>query len=389
MLSPDRMTFMINRALEAVQRRKQLMEEVLDREVSSQKEQDITLPSPVFPIYDSFKNNTSAFKLLTGFNVTHFDYLYEDVATLLIRTKRGRPPRITGKDILFIVLYYVRRYPKFEDMQSTFSISYATIEKTITEFLPIIADRFFLRYVKAIASEEEWPHKDEFNNADLIVDATVQKINRPCLDYQTAKQWYSGKHSVYCLKTQVVTNRLGVAMHVTDPVPGSIHDLTLFRDSLPEILELIEKHKEGKDEEIKILADLGYYTKDLEHLLITPIKSIPSLPANEQRDAEKFNQSLSRQRIRVENYFGRLKKSFDILAGTYRGGHEIYKHIVRLCTALTNYKLVTVKEVLAESDHDYYHRHTIVMQRSAEDAIQKKKQQRKRAAENRRRQLEQ
>jgi hypothetical protein len=75
------------------------------------------------------------------------------------------------------------------------------------------------------------------------VDATVQDRGPPVGRYEDAQKYFSGKHHIYCLKSQVVTNREGLAVHVVAGVPGVQHDLRLFRDYVREIEDLVAMHE--------------------------------------------------------------------------------------------------------------------------------------------------
>ena len=117
---------------------------------------------------------------------------------------------------------------------------------------------------------DDLPSMEPFNDCTLIVDATVQEIPRPSGTFDEVKQWYSGKHGMYCLKSQIVINRMGLAVHIVTSVPGSTHDLSILRDSLGAIDEYLSRFKEDVDG--KILADKGYICNDLSDRLVTPIK---------------------------------------------------------------------------------------------------------------------
>jgi hypothetical protein len=75
----------------------------------------------------------------------------------------------------------------------------------------------------------------------FITDATVQKRGRPAASFEKAWRYFSGKHWIDCLKSQVVTNRQGLALHIVAGVLGSIHDFALFRSTATELEELVEQ----------------------------------------------------------------------------------------------------------------------------------------------------
>jgi hypothetical protein len=138
---------------------------------------------------------------------------------------------------------------------------------------------------------------------------------------------------MYCLKAKVITNRPGIALHVVSGVPGAKHDFKLFQDSLLEMEARIADHA-GKP--TAILADNGYVGHiDAESVrLVTPHRSPPGGSLHQAQTRE--NQVLSRHRVVVENYFGRLAAKFKILV--YRWDHEdaLYTSIFTIYCALSN-----------------------------------------------------
>jgi hypothetical protein len=92
----------------------------------------------------------------------------------------------------------------------------------------------------------------KYPECELIVDATARKRGRPASSFEEAKRFFSGKHWVYCLKSQVVMNQMGMAIHIPAGIPGSLHDLALFRDTQDQPTKLVMS-KPG--EPTKILAD--------------------------------------------------------------------------------------------------------------------------------------
>jgi hypothetical protein len=95
----------------------------------------------------------------------------------------------------------------------------------------------------------------DYRSYGLVVHATVQKRGRPAASFEEAQRYFSGKHWIYCLKSQVVTNRQGLALHVVAGVPGSVHDLALFGSTVTELDELVASKP---NELTKSLADKGY-----------------------------------------------------------------------------------------------------------------------------------
>ena len=87
--------------------------------------------------------------------------------------------------------------------------------------------------------------------AAFVVDCTVCQIKRPKQPFDEAKVYFSGKHSIYCLKKEVFVNiRSGTAALISKSYPGAAHDMAILSSHPQEVRDLIGDRK--------VLADLGY-----------------------------------------------------------------------------------------------------------------------------------
>lgn len=127
---------------------------------------------------------------------------------------------------------------------------------------------------------------------DLVVDATEQTTRRPKKAAEQRRH-FSGKRKRHTLKTQLlVRRRTGRILHVSETVPGSIHDKTLLEQS-----EVLTRLPRGAI----VRGDLGYLgiAKDHPRLDIR-------LPRRKWRGRPRRttdihrNRTLARQRIVVE-----------------------------------------------------------------------------------------
>lgn len=73
---------------------------------------------------------------------------------------------------------------------------------------------------------------NHFPTCGYIIDATVQQINQPGLEWEEASKYFSRKHSIYCLKSKVIVTLNGLAVHIVTAVKGLIHDKTIFGESI-------------------------------------------------------------------------------------------------------------------------------------------------------------
>lgn len=50
------------------------------------------------------------------------------------------------------------------------------------------------------------PISEQFPETTFVVDSTVQIISIPVGEFQDKKDYFSGKHHIYCIKSQVITD---------------------------------------------------------------------------------------------------------------------------------------------------------------------------------------
>ena len=79
----------------------------------------------------------------------------------------------------------------------------------------------------------------DFPTCGYIVDAIVQHINHPGLEWEEARKYFSGKHSIYCLKSQVIVTLHCLAVHIIKAVKGSVHDKTVFKESIDDFRQSV------------------------------------------------------------------------------------------------------------------------------------------------------
>lgn len=151
-----------------------------------------------------------------------------------------------------------------------------------------------------------------------------------------------------------------MAVHVVSGIEGSKHDKLVFDDSIDDFIEKVRDFH--KDEPLLIIGDKGYQEPNSQ-ILVTPKKGTYfDLTPEELLNNEK----LSKIRIIVENFFGRLKSRYRIFGDQYRGCHISYESIFNKCCTLINYEILT-DHPLRKEDHDFFLRHRAIVFKSIEE----------------------
>ncbi|CAF4703068.1 unnamed protein product, partial [Rotaria sp. Silwood2] len=165
------------------------------------------------------------------------------------------------------------------------------------------------------------PHGPERQHK-LIVDSTFIAIPEP-YDSEERKAYYHAKSPTnYALKVQIACDFCHRIVHVSKCCHGSVHDITILRDS--GLLEHV-------NDSVQIIADKGYIG---EENVVTPRKKPHG---RELTDKDKdFNRDINSARAAIENISQRLK-SYAILGDVYRGAIDNFHkatQIVQVVSAL-------------------------------------------------------
>lgn len=303
--------------------------------------------------YDKLAARPSAFQSLLGLRVEDFETLYPLFEEAWWRshsqqplTKRTKAPRkramgagrryaLSLRDRLVIALVWLRIYPTYEALGFFFdkekSNARANVEETLDVLLGL-AEFGFERPSK----ERKKLHSvaavmEAFPDVALIIDAKEQRVQRPSGKDKDGnsnqKPFYSGKKKAHTLKNQVAVRPDGFIEAVSESVPGSIHDLTLLRQT-----KLVEQLKDDEGG----MFDKGYdgITNDFPNRpLSLPYKARRNHPLSEEEKA--YNRFFSSHRIVVEHTNAQLQK-YQALAQLYRHDRDQHSRTIRVVALLIN-----------------------------------------------------
>ncbi len=298
--------------------------------------------------YDTLVRKPGAFKSMTGLTVQEFEDVLRDLRPHdeAARQERsaarprqrapgaGAKPRYALRERLLMTLVWLRLYLTCDAVGVLFAVDKSTVSRTTRPLLRLLRDRGqetlgWPEEAQAAlhtpddpapddpAPDDPAPVLDREDDSVAIIDATEQRVERS-QDNATQKAHYAGKKKAHTRKTLIVVNERGRLRYVSASVPGSIHDLTLLRQS-------------GAVEEIppdlSLLADSGFQglQNDVpERSVALPYKGSRTHPLTPEQ--KLHNASLSRIRIVVENTLAEMKH-FRILADVFRHPIDIYDSI--------------------------------------------------------------
>ena len=133
-----------------------------------------------------------------------------------------------------MMLVYLRHHLTFQLLGLLFQVSESTAHNLFNYWQQLFQENLpssLLEQVKKFPEEVE-QIREELTQYELIVDSAEQAIERPS-DYQTQKQYYSGKQKRHTLKSQFVV--LPKGQEIVDVVvgqPGPMSDIKICRQTL-------------------------------------------------------------------------------------------------------------------------------------------------------------
>ena len=301
----------------------------------------------------------SALTSLSGLNLADFEALYQEFAAHYAQdrqdslTRKGQPRRRAagagakfsqdGRTRLLMALVWLRTYPTYEVLAFLFSLNKGNAQRGTLDVLATLEahtvfvcerpakERQKLRSLQAVM--------DAFPDVRLVIDAKEQRIQRPGGEdgegNSRQKPFYSGKKKAHTLKTQVAVAPDGSFQSVGKSAPGSVHDLTLLRQS--DLLHRLPR-AEG------VMLDKGYDglqrldPKEPDkngplHPYHLPHKARRGHPLTEEQKV--FNAHLSKYRIVVEHSLAQMNQ-FQVLAQVFRHDHNRHSGLTRVVAGLIN-----------------------------------------------------
>ena len=251
----------------------------------------------------------------------------------------GHPYKLPLQERLLMFLFYYRLYITSTLTGVLFELDQSNVLKDIRKLEPLIKDvlptpKKLHDKARRLQTLEEI--KAMFPEFKAFLDATEQEIPRP-KNKRKRKTHYSGKKKRHTVKTQLTVNAVGLIIHQTMHVKGSMHDYSLFKRSRPHLPDKI--HVEG---------DLGYegVKKDFPRLnFVVPFKrkgpgrGKRGVKAKELSPEQKaFNKALAKERIVVEHTNSRVKK-FLIWGGEFRNRLKHYDIMTDVISGLVNFRI--------------------------------------------------
>lgn len=244
-------------------------------------------------------------------------------------------------DRLLCFLVYAKLYCTYDLLGYLFDCDSATACRTVADIRSVVGDKLLInRAGRRIRTIDELlqvhPELEE-----VLLDVTEQKTPRP-KNKKKRKSHHSGKKQAFTIMTQVLTNKDSLMLHVSPPMAGRRHDVTLFKKSA--VPKWLAKHKD----KLKCRADGGYEGMAKQYpdiRILTPVKRHRNKPELTKQEI-RSNKRHSSKRIPVEHSFAGVKQ-FQLLGQIYRGKEKDYKRYFVAIASVRNFRMLVRAEQAA------------------------------------------
>ena len=182
-------------------------------------------------------------------------------------------------------------------------------------------------------------------------DVPFKWSNRASGNYPESKMYFSEKHKTDGYKTEISVVANGLAINCTDHYSGSFSYLTFFRDNKnfhnmatqklaqkQKLSNLNDNKEEMACERWAVLVEKEYQGGSDVACILLSVRKSPngclSLIEKEQ------NLEISRERIIVENYIGRLKCLWKKMCSKYIWDESFFDVLFGIFVCLTNFHIM-------------------------------------------------
>jgi hypothetical protein len=218
-------------------------------------------------------------KATTGLTETQFEELHQLIAEEYTwHSETGRPRSLDLWDALAATLMYFKANVTEEFVAAQFGVSQPSISRIIAEIEPMIS---------AVLEDYIPDLQEALRDSSAVIDGSLL----PCWSWKDHPELLSGKHKTTGHNCQAVASLDGRLLHLSDPLPGSMHDA-----------KALDESKIAQYVDINIaIADKGYQGTGP----ITPVKKPPNGELND--DDKQFNTAINKIRYVIEQAIANFK----------------------------------------------------------------------------------
>ncbi len=292
--------------------------------------------------YEQLQGKSRILQSLTGLNQPEFERLllsfeqaWEQFVAETFRSKRrargygaGRTAQLkTISDKLLFILVYFRLYPTQEVQGFLFGISQAQANEWVHRLTRLLN--------QALREEQQLPERHPWKLAQVLatcpslefmIDGTERPINRP-QDQEDRKTYYSGKKKARTVKNNIINERGGKVVFLSDTYEGKKHDK-----------KIVDEEEYQFPPGSTLWQDTGFQGFDPAGVIVKrPMKK----PRNGQltESQKEDNRAISKVRVEVEHQICGIKRC-QIVVHKFRNRVDHYADdVMETACGLHNFRL--------------------------------------------------
>jgi hypothetical protein len=294
---------------------------------------------------------------------------------------RGPKPSLSLGDHLVFYLAWLKAGNHIQYLSVMLKVKPATGQSAIERIREVIHDALKRKW------SESRPRPKPLSgtilpHAALLIDSTTIQINTPLGDFEEKKVFWDGKNHIYGIKKEVAVQASTphFALFTSSGAPGSRHDYETLKRGFEKYIPYLRKTAQeataianDADRSWSAIFDNGYQGPDsdtpgLRRIFIPRLTHVPS--------EQQYREQLSRLRVPVEQFFGRLNTLWGVARGKYQWSHRFFDIDIDNCIYLTNEHIskCQLTEVDAEFQSAFIGNRALEAEQSAEQRRQKQRQ---------------
>jgi hypothetical protein len=284
---------------------------------------------------------------LSHFNQEEIQDMYRTIQSFEPEfVRRGPKPKICNLDAFIVLLLFYKLGCDQIRLAQLLGIPDSTLMDCINRVRPLVKKSLASRWWNDRKRPQVLQGEDgnDFPYIGLLVDSTSEEVFRPRARFEEAKRYWDGKNKIYALKKEVAVMAAPphYALFSAKAEIGSVHDFEIHKSVYPSYLEYLKKTEAEKGRFVSdgnsnwaILGDKAYYTTTASEGTPGERRVAVKRGATALADLRR-NEKLSRIRVKVECFFGRMKKLWAITSKVYRLDHTKFDDDFDICLLLTN-----------------------------------------------------
>jgi len=281
--------------------------------------------------WNEWSKNDFSMRVMTGLTLKMMNWVYDKCREGLLSLRltmhhnHENVAPMSPHNLLCITVYWLRRYPPFEEMVITFHRSESYLHHMVKSVVGIMESHIFKELIYPVDNTSPYSTRSTLPKVRLIVDSTFIALPK---EPRHPFLFHPKSPTKSALKVQISCDLSHRIVDVSDVVYGSVHDMTLLRQS---------GFLKQSNVDTRIIGDIGYKGK-LGIIHPASRKRKPNRELLMLEDESTKSHELESERAAVEQINSRFKV-WRIVGTVYRGewsDEALINSVVRTVCALSN-----------------------------------------------------